>query len=243
MIKKERGLSEILRVLFISLIFFAISSSFVFSQTVILNQQPDQVGCQESDVAFLFLIGAADNFHLSNHATVTQLRIWGSYIPATVPHDADNFTVVFHSDAAGLPGAVLSTEINVPVSRQSTGGTIDPGNGNLPEYVYTLTLATPVILPPGTYWVEITNVDSPLDDTFCWESGAVDPLHGSPGFASFVFINPWSSQPGDLAIEITAEPLDVRAVPTISEWGMIILMALAGLASIYHLRRQRRAER
>ncbi|MHB8880475.1 MAG: IPTL-CTERM sorting domain-containing protein [Thermodesulfovibrionales bacterium] len=37
-------------------------------------------------------------------------------------------------------------------------------------------------------------------------------------------------------------PGEVRAVPTMSEWGMIIFTALAGLASVYYLRRQRRAE-
>ena len=32
------------------------------------------------------------------------------------------------------------------------------------------------------------------------------------------------------------------AVPTLSQWGMIIFMALAGLGAVYYLRRQRRAE-
>jgi hypothetical protein len=32
------------------------------------------------------------------------------------------------------------------------------------------------------------------------------------------------------------------AVPTLSQWGMIIFMVLAGLGSVYYLRRQRRTE-
>jgi len=33
------------------------------------------------------------------------------------------------------------------------------------------------------------------------------------------------------------------AIPTISDWGMIIFMVLAGLGAAYYLRRQRKAER
>ncbi|TAN40067.1 MAG: IPTL-CTERM sorting domain-containing protein [Nitrospirae bacterium] len=36
-------------------------------------------------------------------------------------------------------------------------------------------------------------------------------------------------------------PGEVKTVPTMNEWGMIIFMLLAGLASVYYLRRQRRA--
>jgi len=37
--------------------------------------------------------------------------------------------------------------------------------------------------------------------------------------------------------------LDGQAVPTMTQWGMIIFMVLAGLGAVYYLRRQRRAER
>ncbi|HAM52197.1 MAG TPA: hypothetical protein DCP92_16455 [Nitrospiraceae bacterium] len=33
------------------------------------------------------------------------------------------------------------------------------------------------------------------------------------------------------------------AIPTLSDWGLIIFMVLAGLASVYYLRRQRRTKR
>ena len=35
---------------------------------------------------------------------------------------------------------------------------------------------------------------------------------------------------------------DTEAVPTMSEWGMIIFMVLAGLGAVYYMRRQRRAK-
>jgi len=33
-----------------------------------------------------------------------------------------------------------------------------------------------------------------------------------------------------------------KAVPTMTEWGMIIFMVIAGLGAFYFIRRQRRAE-
>jgi hypothetical protein len=35
------------------------------------------------------------------------------------------------------------------------------------------------------------------------------------------------------------QPTDI---PTLSEWGMVIFMVVAGLGSVYYLRRQRKAE-
>jgi len=37
-------------------------------------------------------------------------------------------------------------------------------------------------------------------------------------------------------------PFATTSVPTMTEWGMIIFMVLAGLGAVYYMRRQRRAE-
>jgi hypothetical protein len=240
MVKKERYPSQILRVLFLSLLLIAISSGFVFAQTVILNQVPNQVGEWGSDPGDQQSL--ADNFIVSSTAKVTQIRIWGAYGRTNTAPATDNFTVIFHADSAGLPGATISTQNNVPVVRQATGGTVV----GFTEYVYTLTLATPVIFTPGTYWVEIYNETASVTDNFGWETGTVDPTNGIPNSA-FSLTVPGSSwqpigaaAPIDLAIEITKETV---AVPTMNEWGMIIFAALAGMWAIYYSRRQRRTER
>lgn len=41
---------------------------------------------------------------------------------------------------------------------------------------------------------------------------------------------------------IRAEGTQQANIPTMTEWGMIIFMVLAGLGSVYYLRRQRRTE-
>jgi hypothetical protein len=225
--KKERSLLGFLRVLVFSFILFASSSGVAFSQGVLLNQVPNQVSAYTSTPSAGFRV--ADNFILTSQETISQIRIWGTYLNSETPPLTDNFTVIFHTDAAGLPGAVISTENSVPVIRQATG----VGNiaGSYAEYVFTLTLATPVTLNSGTYWVEIYNETT---STFYWETGTLDATHGiSQGAQNN---GTWYSCP-DLAIEITSS----TSIPTMNQWGMIIFMVLAGLGAAYYLRRQKKS--
>ncbi len=229
--KKERCFSKVSKGLLISLLFIAISSGIAFAQTVILNQPPDQLGYNGADPAIPETL--AENFILTSPAVITQIRIWGVYI-GTNP--IDNFSVIFHSDAAGRPGTAISTENNVPVSRNTTGLLVF----GLTEYVYTLTLSSPVSLTPGTYWVEIYNSPGP-DATFFWESGTLDGVNGISGSAGShtVPAGTWYSDSGDLAIIINPQP--AAAIPTMNEWGMIIFMVLAGFIAIVYIRRINRA--
>lgn len=239
MVKKEKHLSQFLRVLFISLVLIAISSDFAFAATVVLNQPPNGVDAYISDSDYPQSL--ADNFLVSSAVKITQIRIWGMYSITHTPSATDNFTVIFHADSAGLPGAAISTQNNVPVTRQATGGTV---YGSYAEYVYTLNLATPVNLGPGTYWVEIYNDTTADTNYFGWETGTLDPKNGIPNlaFADQVPGSSWHvSTSEDLAIEITQEPVAI-SIPTTNGWGMIIFVVLAGLGAVYHIRRQRRAE-
>lgn len=237
MIKKKESLSKIIGVFIFFLILMGMLSGVAVAQTVILNQAPDQVRSYACDNDG-YDQTLADNFLLTSTSTITQIRIWGTYRPTGTAPAIDNFTVIFHSDSAGLPGAAISTQNNVPVGRQATGNTISTGGS---EYVYTLTLTTPVTLTPGTYWVEIFN-DTPADtdDNFSWETGALDPVNGISGDAFDTLAVPginWNSDTVELAIEITAgHPI---AVPTINVWGMFIFTLLTGLGTVFVLIRQK----
>lgn len=242
MVKKERRPSHITQVLFISLIFFA-SLGLIGCESVILNQPPNQATSYPSDPGTPQSL--AENFILNSTVNVTRLTIWGVYIGAGTPTPlTDNFTVIIHADSSGLPGVPISTQTNVPVISQATGGTV----GGSPEYIFYLTLMTPVTLTPGTYWVEIYNdTTADTDDIFAWETGAQDLTNGIPNsaFSSTVPGSAWlapAAAPIDLAIQIMAIRGRVTAVPTMTEWGIIILIALAALLAIYYTRKQRRAE-
>lgn len=234
---KKGNISSILRVLFLTLILMTMFSGFAFSQTVILNQAPTPISYFLSDPGQPETI--AENFILSSTSTITQIRIWGCYVSTSSP-GTDNFSVIFHADSFGLPGTVISAQNNVPVNRQPSGG---PNIvGTLTEYLFTLTLATPVTLDPGTYWVEIYNDVTGSTDIFGWEVGTVDPVNGIAGLArdnTNVPGTSWSNLTVDTAIEIRSA--SINAVPSMTEWGMIIFIAVAGLGSVYYLRRHKRA--
>ncbi len=53
--------------------------------------------------------------------------------------------------------------------------------------------------------------------------------------------NPGSIMVADLTFSGQATPTVSKSVPTLNEWGMIIFMLLSGAASIYYLRRHKRA--
>jgi len=221
------------------------------AQTAILSQPPNHIDAHVSDAKLqssLVLpnptgVCVAENFVLSSEKTIVQARIWGIYFPGGNAPALDNFTVVIHADTAGLPGPALSTQHNVPATRQVTGESV----GGSTEHVYTLML-NPVVQAPGTYWVEVCNDTTGNPASFYWEFGAVDPLHGIPG-AAFVFTALFGSNwqvlgidtdRQDLAIEITAQP-GTTAVPALTEWGMAIISVLAGASGIYLVRRRKAA--
>jgi len=63
------------------------------------------------------------------------------------------------------------------------------------------------------------------------------------GISAFEFVNAIRIE-GNTAIDnvtLIKQSSQATAVPTMTEWGMIIFMILAGLGSVYYLRRQKRA--
>ncbi|MCB8946254.1 MAG: S8 family serine peptidase, partial [Ardenticatenaceae bacterium] len=126
--------------------------------TVFLNQPPNQSNGSFSDVDCDLCAATgtqvlAENFVLANSSVITGMTIWSGYFPSNTPLVQDDLTVIFHADNNGTPGATLSTETSVPYTRMTTGIVLFGVN----EYEHTITLANPVALDAGTYWVEIYN--------------------------------------------------------------------------------------
>jgi hypothetical protein len=121
----------------------------------------------------------ADQFTVSSNQDVCTLNVWGGYFPSnTTP--ADSFTLIVHSDAAGLPGGVVYSESNVPSSRATTGIVLF----GVDEWEYTLTpSATISLLSGNTYWIELYNDTVASADDWFWEVGNV----ASPGLAGSGF--------------------------------------------------------
>jgi hypothetical protein len=153
--------------------------------TILLDQAPNQTNGLFSDANCDVFCGSgaqvlAENFSLSTAATIETIVMWGGYYTGDIPVDPDVFTVIFLGDAAGLPGAPISTETNVPHSRIQTGVILF----GVHEWEHTLTLANPVTLAPGSYWIEIYNDTGLGTDDYFWETGDPDTVGiGLPGLA------------------------------------------------------------
>jgi uncharacterized repeat protein (TIGR01451 family) len=174
---------------------------------ILIDQPPNQSNGIFSDANCDFCGGAqvlAESFVLAADASIGQIAFWSGYFPGDVPTEPANLTVIFHADAAGLPGAALYTENNVAYDRAQTGVILF----GVHEWINTLTLATPIFLPAGTYWVELYDDTGALTDDMFWETGDVDPVHGILGQA-FAFEAPgaiWNYDAiTDMAFQLIAD--------------------------------------
>lgn len=247
----NNGWSRTLAALLGSVVATALFSGPALGRTALLSQPPSRIDAHLSDAKLQSSLpspvptGAcvAENFVLPAEEVLAEIRIWGIYFPGGVAPAADRFSVRFRADAAGLPGAALSTQLDVPVTRQATGGNVD----GIAEHVYTLT-PNAAVLAPGIHWIEICNDTTGNPAAFYWEFGVVDPVRGVPG-AAFVLTEPpgstWlaldaGSDRKDLAIEMTTRPV-ATAVPALSTLGMAVLSGVLAAGGIYRTRRSRTA--
>lgn len=162
---------------------------------LLISQQPNQSNGLFSD-ADCAACGTgqqsvADDFVLAAPASVGQIVLWGGYFPGNmIPGAPDSFTVIFHQDAALLPGANIDTQTLAPTSATTTGVTLF----GVSEVLYVVDL-TPVALPAGTFWVEIFTNTAGNTDQFFWEVGNLDAVNGrlNNAFATVVPGAAWNA--------------------------------------------------
>ncbi|MCB8946333.1 MAG: hypothetical protein H6658_21525 [Ardenticatenaceae bacterium] len=85
---------------------------------------------------------AADDFVVPAEQSwqISQIFVPGSYTPGAGP--APDFDVTVYADASGMPDAVVASESGVAASSDV--------NGDI-----TLALASPIVLPTGSYWLSV----------------------------------------------------------------------------------------
>ncbi|GMU80234.1 MAG: hypothetical protein AMXMBFR47_01050 [Planctomycetota bacterium] len=142
----------------------------------------------------------AENFTLTIGQFVESVTIWGAYFNDGNAGN-DSFTVIFHSNAGGLPGPALRTISNAAFERVLTGRAIQ----GRPEHQITFAIDPPLPLAAGSYFIEIFNNTVGNPSNWVWGSSEyVTPTgfvqsNEAPG-------QNWNQGSGayDLAIEIRA---------------------------------------
>lgn len=207
---------------------------------LIFEQPPNQVNGIFSDADCDFCGSGvqviADDFVLSASANIGEIQMYGGYFPTNVPSDPDDFTVIFHENAAGIPGTSISTEASVASSKTDTGVDLF----GVDEYLFTLSLNKAVFLTPGHYWVEIYNNTADTTESFFWETGDVSPVGGVINGA-FTFEAPganWNIVTGvDFAFSMCSTPS--VPIPTLGRPALFVLFTLFGLFGLATLSRRR----
>ncbi len=130
----------------------------------------------------------------------------------------------------GLPdeGSIVFEESFVNPSRTATGEVIGLGP-HPPEYVYEVSLATPVLLEADTpYWMEIAQIGD-LESHFRWEAG-YGPLNGLAAVNSLILEWRYTGTTADSAYQLWAVP----------EPGTALMVAIA--ATLLGRRRKHQKE-
>ena len=178
---------------------------------ILLDQQPNAVnGFFNDSDCNLCPTGQqsiADNFVVNSptgSVQLNQITIWGGYFPGNTPNATDDFDILIHNNVGGLPGpTIIFSVLGIPATSRVQTGVVLFG---VDEWMFDFVLGAPPTLPNGTYWLEIFNntVTNPGSDMF-WETGNLDPVHGSPN-AAFAQQTPgttWLSNPGENAVVLT----------------------------------------
>ncbi len=152
----------------------------------------------------------ADNYLvLTNPFEISQIVVWGIFFLDNTP-GTDEYTIIVHSDSGGLPGAVVTQQSSVPASRVDTGFDF----AGLDIYEFTMS-PSPILLDPGTYWLELWNDASSQSDDFCWIQGLEDGTNGIPGhvFASQTPGVTWIELGGEMAVILagTVVPVELQS--------------------------------
>jgi len=178
---------------------------------VLLNQQPNAVNGFFSDPnCQLCPTGQqsiADNFVVASPTGSVQLNsitTWGGYFPGNTPNATDDFDILIHNNAGGLPGPTIVFSVTgIPATSRAMTGVVIFG---VDEWIFDFTLAAPPTLPNGTYWLEIFNNTAPTPGVdYFWETGDLDGTNGIPNaaFAQQAPGTSWLSNPGENAVILT----------------------------------------
>lgn len=183
------------------------------------------------------VIKIADDFQLTQEASLQSITWWGGY--RSDPSPTDSFLINLYADDGGKPGSLLQA-INVgnAASRTSTGSFVNPPDYSDPfspfpgrvEFQYSFNLSAAFPLHADThYWLSIIN--SPSTDSWLWENSINSP---NPDAQRSLMGGAWGAYGGyNTAFSLGL----VSAVPEPETYAML-LAGLGLLGFMMHRKKQ-----
>jgi len=168
---------------------------------------------------------AADNFVTADPIEICGFDFRGAYLdntaPATLP-PGGTFVIALHPDAGGFPAppTFISPPLNPSIPPIPTGRFVDVGFA-VPEQDFRFEITPPLVIPPGTYWVSIRNLDvEPPGGEWVWSNAAApDPVYGIPGANTDP---PSPPAPVERSFNVRAE---VQANPCVNPVDVLVIAA------------------
>jgi hypothetical protein len=195
---------------------------------------PDQSGRFLGEESYKFP-AAAESFVLSTGANTVSGVSWWGICARTCP--IRNFEVHFsyndNSDPPDVPGALVNYYFVGLANQTATGNVL----GLAVEYSYSTNIPALTLTPGTTYWVGITAITNIGEDGWAWETTSSGKGDGHAHYGSpYYFDQYWGVRPGDLAFNLTGEP--VVAVP---EPASLVLLGSSLLGFAVARRRKSKA--
>jgi hypothetical protein len=177
----------------------------------------------------------AENFVLGSTSQITAAHWSGIYY--TFPNNvqtgvitptADNFSVEIFGDSGGNPGTAPIDVLSGTLVRTDTGTT----KFGSELFDYTITLSSPLVLGPGTYYFD--PVDNAAPDYFYW---AVVSNTGNFWVRDTPNPGTWIENNSNHVPSTMAFSLEGYAVPLPSAaWGGLVLLGGLGLMTVVRRR-------
>jgi hypothetical protein len=141
----------------------------------ITTQSPNGFNGYFSDSDYAGQYAVAEDFVVPVAQRVCEVTFWGAYYPSdTTP--ADDFSILVHADAGGIPGAVVWSETGVAPARFQTSVVLF----GVHEWQYSWIPAGNLSLGAGTYWLEIYQ-NNAAPDIWFWETGNFGATYSGHG--------------------------------------------------------------
>ncbi len=140
----------------------------------------------------------------------------------------------------GTPGSGIETNPNpLPAGSQVAVGFGSSVKSATAHRFYEMRIPRSYI---GAGTGAVVDFSSPLAKVICAPSGSL-PYDGTNGGGSYDNVYPFWLNQSDIDTYAKLHFDDPAAIPTLSEWGMIIFIVIAGLGSIFFLRKSRKEGR